>query len=201
MQHKYKIAIFLFALLAAAGIIAFRTLPANSAKNNASYGTMSIYLNRGIFLNAPINFTFGKTTFEAVLFSGEAIQAEPNLGEYVESLDKLNVIAANNDVVIVFIPGPGNVPIDEKTKAAIHEIQRDFKRGNTTTGLYTLWHDSYEYSEISKQTKTPAIVVARNGKGTVTMSGSNVNTYMLFQAYLKASAEDCCEFITPNCCN
>jgi hypothetical protein len=116
-------------------------------------------------------------------------------------LSELNIVDIDNDVVIIYIPNSKNDLIDDKTKAAILNFQQDLARSKTETGLYTLWYETQDYSEIVRQTRIPAIVVARKGKGTVTMYGDNVNEYMLFQAYLRVANENCCEYFTPNCCN
>ena len=63
-----------------------------------------------------------------------------------------------------------------------------------------LWHDSSDYLELATQIKTPVIVVARNGRGTVTMPGSDITEALLLQAYLQAATEGCCEFVAPGCC-
>jgi len=208
---KGKVIICLVVFLAVFGIITYRTvyansnngtIPNNGNSNIQSFGTIRSINRLNLFPgNAmAVNFSLGQPVTESPLIKGNTIQSEQNIGEYVVSLDEINFIAANNDGVIVYIPASGNVPVDGTTKDAILEIQRDLKRGNNTVGLFTLWHNSEEYSKIAEQTKLPAIVIARNGKGTVTLSGSNVNSYMLYQSYLKAAAEDCCEYFIPNCC-
>ena len=196
-----KVLLCLAVLLTASVIIAYRTVSANNS-NIPPYGTTRPLnmLNLYPFNTVAVNFFFGQPVPENTPIKGATIHATPNLGEYVESLDELNIVAADNDGVIVFIPASGNIPVDDVTKNAAFEIQQDLKRSKTTIGLYTLWHDSADYSKIAEQTKLPAIIFARNGKGTVTLSGNNVNIFMLLQSYLKAAAEGCCEFFVPNCC-
>ena len=208
-----KALLCLAVLLAAFSIIAYRTVSASSIgitssgeipinSNIQSYGAIRPLnmLNRIPNNTMPVSFTFGQPVSENIAPRGNTILATPNLGEYVESLDELNIVALDSDGVIIFIPASGNVLVDDTTKKAVFEIQRDLKRSKTTIGLYTLWFDSPDYLKIAGQTKLPAIIIARNGKGTVTLSGSNVNTFMLLQSYLKAAVEDCCEYFVPNCC-
>ena len=197
-RKTLRVAICLIVLLAAVSIIAYKIMNDSSNSNN-SFSQRRMY-PAFPFPNSAVNFAFGQPASENTSPLGNAIQAEQNLGEYVESFDELNLVAADNDVVFVFIPGAGNTLIDDKTKTAIFEIKKDLERSNTKIGLYTLWCDSQEYLEITEKIKMPAIVVARNGKGTITMSGSNVNESMLLQAYLKAATEGCCEYYTPGCC-
>jgi hypothetical protein len=196
-----KVIICLLVLFATVGIITYKTLhTVNFGNINVNTGNKIVYFNMPVF-DTPIAFTLGRPVLDVLPSKDNTIQADQNLGRYVESLEELNIVAINNDVVIVYIPDSKNALIDNKTKAAILEFQRDSTRGKTTTGLYTLWYESQDYSEIVRQTKTPAIVVAQRGKGTVTMSGNNVNEYMLVQAYQKVANENCCEYYTPNCCN
>jgi hypothetical protein len=198
MKKITKVIIFLVVFLTAAGIVAFKVKGTNSI--NFISNSNSIAYMRTFSFDNPVKFAFGQSASKTTLTDTDAIEAVQNLGEYVSSLDELNIIAINNDAVFIFIPGPENVLVDDKTKEAVFGIQNSLKRGNTTIGLYTLWYDSTAYSEIAKQTKLPAIVIARKGKGTITIPGTDVNEYVLLQAYRKAEAEGCCEFYSLGCC-
>jgi len=186
-RKKVKLIICLIILLIAAGIITYRIIRANN--------------NSTIVSNGIINFTFGQPVSDITLPSGSTVKAERNLGEYIRSLNELNLVAIDNDSVFVFIPDSENALPDDTTRDILFEVQQDFKRrSDTMIGLYTLWYDSEDYSEIAKQVELPAIVVARKDKGTVIIPGCNVTEYMLLQAYLDAATGDCCDIILPNCC-
>jgi len=198
-----KIIISLVVLLAVVSIVTYKMTAKPDIKNSKSfYVAPKNFINSRFFPygSVAVDFTLGKPSLETTTANGNTIQAEQNLGSYVVSLDELNIIAADSDVVFVFIPGPGNSLIDDTTKNAIFEIHDGLKKSNATIGLYTLWYDSPDYLKIVKQTKIPAIIIARNGKGTITLPGSNINEYMLFQAYLKAATMGCCEYYVPGCC-
>jgi len=203
-RNSGKTPIFIIAMLAVIGIIAYRITEKPGGNNNikSSFILPYIYINNRFFSYgaAAVDFTLGQKAPKTTTVNGNTIQAEKNLGVYVETLDEINIIGANLDVAFIFIPGPDNELIDDNTKKAILEIQRGLEKSSTTAGLFTLWHDSLDYSEITKQTKTPAIIIARNGKGTITMPGSKLNEYMLYQAYLKAGTKGCCEYYVPGCC-
>jgi len=186
-QKIPKLIICLLILLAVISIVAYKTLNANNSN--------------GIISDGVVAFAFGQPASETPSSTGNTIQAERNFGEYVKSLEELNVVAIDNDVVFVFVPASSNVLIDDTTKATILKVQQDLQRGDAKIGRYTLWYDSPDYAEITKQVKMPAIIVARNGKGTVIISGSNTTEYMLFQAYIDAVTGECCEPSPTECCN
>jgi hypothetical protein len=193
-----KKALFLIILLATAGIIIYKTVWANtniSSTKNIAYSS----LNRFNF-TTPVSFAFGKPALETTSIMDAAIQENQNLGEYVGSLDELNIIAVDKEVVIIFIPGSGNDLIDDNTKDAILKFQQSLKKNRNDAGLYTLWCNSNEYSDIAKYVRLPAIIVARKDKGTITMPCININEYILYQAYQKAKVKGRCEYYTPNCC-
>jgi hypothetical protein len=193
-----KVLICLIVLLAVIGIIAYKKIWANT--NNATSKNIAYFsLNRFMF-NTPVDFTFGQPPLETTTPKGKEIQDEQNLGEYIVSLDELNLVAADKDVVFVFIPGSGNVLFDIDTKTAVLKIQQSLQRSRTTAGLYTLWCESPDYSKITELTRLPVIVVARKGRGTITMPVSNLNEYILFQAYQRAKVKGRCEYYIPNCC-
>jgi hypothetical protein len=189
-----KLLFCLVVLLAVVGIVAYRTMSAggNSSNDNIVLGYH--------VSNYAVDFAFGQPALETTTSTGHEIQAEQNLGEYVESLDELNIVAVENEAVLVFIPSSGNVLVDDTTKAAVFETQKELSRGNTTIGLYTLWCDSQEYSEIRQRVNTPAIIIAYKDKGTITMPGRNVTESKLLQAYLNAATKICCEYYSSNCC-
>ena len=201
--NKGKAAIIIVVLLAAISIITYKVTSKPDNNNSKAYlMSPNLLINNRFFSfgSSAIDFTLGQPALETTTVNGNTIQAEQNLGNYVASLDELNIVAADLDVVFIFIPGSENILIDDTTKDAILEIQQSLKKSNASIGLYTLWHDSPDYMQIIKQTKTPAIIIARNGRGTITMPGNKVNEYMLYQAYMKAATKGCCEYFVPGCC-
>jgi hypothetical protein len=164
-------------LLAVVGIVGYKTIYTSSAVSNDTAA-----------------FAFGKPALETSSPKGNTIKAEQKFGEYVESLDELNTVAVDKDAVFVFIPRSRYALVDDKTKTAIYEVQRYLKRSDVAIGLYTLSCDSPEYTEITKNTQLPAILLARKGASAVMISGSNVDEYKLLQAYLA-----CCD-TSSGCC-
>jgi hypothetical protein len=166
-------------LLAVVSIIAYRTIGAATGGNAAPNDTAAL--------------AFGQPSSATTLLNG-TVNAEENLGEYIGSLDELNMVAVNTDAVFVYIPASGNVLIDNTTKTNVIKFQQDLKNNNINAGLYTLWHDTPEYAEIARQVKLPIIFVANKGTGAVTIPGNNVNEYLLYQAF-----QACCD-PSPGCC-
>ena len=201
-QKIPKKIICLAVFMAAISIIAYRTL---SAKSDSGLEPSTPTRTLSMFNYIPevavaVNFAFGQPVLESVSYKGNTILAEQNLGVYVESLNELNIVAAGNDVIFILVPGEGNVSVDKTTKEALYDFQKNLKRNDLTSDFYTLWHDSPDYSEIAKQGKMPAIIVACNGAGTATIYGSGLSEYALFRAYRAAAFGDCCVISSSDCC-
>ena len=201
-RKPLKIILCLAVFIAAVSIIAYRMVSANRNGGIPSYGTtralsMLNFIPKDSF---AVNFIFGQPASESTSAKENTIQAQENLGAYVESLNELNIVAAGNDVIFVYVPNTGNVLVDKTTKEAFHDFQKNLKRNDLTSGLYTLWHDSPDYAEIAKQGKLPAIIVACYGAGTSTVYGSGVSEYTLFKAYQAAAFGDCCVISSSDCC-
>ena len=172
-----KVIICLVVLLAAISITAFRAVNAGNNSNNDT-----------------ATFGFGQSSFNPTLSKGNSFSAEQNLGEYLGSLADLNAVAMDNDTVFVYIPASGNVSIDNATKTAVIKFQQDLKNNNITAGLYTLWHESLEYTNIARQVELPIFFIASKGASAVTIPAKNVDEYTLYQAF-----QACCD-PSPGCC-
>jgi flagellar basal body-associated protein FliL len=175
-----KILICIIVLMVVAGIVAYRIISTNSKSKTVS--------------NVVTGFDFGQSSPNSAFSHDYIIQAENNLGDYLKSFEELNIVANSNDAVFVYIPDMGNVMVDGKTKSTISDVQRYLARSSIKIGLYTLWHDSPDYSTISMQCNTPAIVIALKGASAVAIPASNIDEYTLLKAF-----QTCCD-TSIGCC-
>jgi len=177
-RKPIKVVISLAVLLAVVSIIAYKILTANYPDNTvtSTFGSFLPFSGTAQNMNA-------------------AIQQQQNLGEYLESISDLNIIAFDNDTVFVYIPGLGNALIDDKAKETILNVQQYLKRDNIAVGLYTLSHNSPEYSDIAKHVKLPVLMVANKGSEAYVIPGNNIDEYTLLTVY-----QACCDS-SSDCCN
>jgi len=117
--------------------------------------------------------------------------AKSIIGEYLESLGALNQVALDEDVVFVYIPAKSDEPVSSKTNDAILAAQQTLGRNNIRLGLYTLPTSSPDYSSLSAQVQSPAILIAIKGKGMSAVSGDVTETKLL-QAYTAAASAGGC---------
>ena len=171
-----KMVICLVVLLAAVSIVAFKVTTTSGSSSDAAA------------------FDFGKAASAFMSSEGNNTQAKLNFGEYLGSFSELNTVAINNDVVFVFIPASGNDLIDDTTRAAVVEAQQILINNNNTVGLYTLSHDSTDYSRFANQVELPVIFVARKGASAALAPARNVSANTLLQSYLA-----CCD-TSSGCC-
>lgn len=120
-----------------------------------------------------------------------AAKTGQKIGEYLESLSTLNEVALNQDAVFIFIPAQKSETADGQTSTAVLAAQQTLKRNNITLGLYTLPVNSSDYSGISAQVQTPAVLVASKGRGMAAVSGEVTETKLL-QAYMTSSSVGGC---------
>ena len=120
-----------------------------------------------------------------------AAKTGQKIGEYLESLSTLNKVALNQDAVFIFIPAQKSETADGQTSTAVLAAQQTLKRNNITLGLYTLPVNSSDYSGISAQVQTPAVLVASKGRGMAAVSGEVTETKLL-QAYMTSSSAGGC---------
>ena len=112
------------------------------------------------------------------------------MGANLGSLNDLNKVAMGQDAVFIFIPGPKDESPGEGTSSAVQAARKSIEAKNISLGLYTLSTGSPDYSAISKQAQTPAIVVATKGRGMTVVSGDVTETKLL-QAYVASSSASC----------
>ena len=171
-----KAIICLVVLLAVISIVTYKVTSTSASSNDA------------------MAFDFGQMVSETAPSEGGLPQAGQNLGEYLETLNELNTVALDNDVVFVFIPDSGNILADSTTKAAITEAKQTLEDSKIKVGLYTLSCDSPDYSAIAGQVELPIVFVSRKDASATTIPGSEVNVDALLQAYLA-----CCD-TSSGCC-
>lgn len=128
----------------------------------------------------------------------DTIQISRKIGESLDSLSSLNKVALNQDTVFVFIPAAKNEFADDATKNAVIAAQRTLKSKNIILGLYTLPASSSDYSGISAQVQTPAILIATKGKGMSAVSGEITETKLL-QAYMSSTRAGGCGPASSGC--
>jgi hypothetical protein len=119
-------------------------------------------------------------------------QASPKiLGTYIDSISQINFATLKQDVAFIFIPAKNSVDIAEKTKTAALNVQKALNAKNIKASLYTLNPTSADYTSISSQTATPAILVVYKDGSKKSVTG-NINETTLLQAYVAASLAGGC---------
>ncbi len=186
--RQTKIVVSLIVLLAVAGIFLYKAL---AAKDSASNNTAAKNGSAFAFAQPPPSATPGANSQSSGAATPDAAKAGQKVGENLESLSALNKVAVNQDAVFVFIPAPRNDLADDKTNAAVLAAQRTLKSSKITLGLYTLPNSAPDYSTISAQVQTPAILVASKGKGMAAVSG-DVTEEKLLQAFMASSKAGGC---------
>jgi hypothetical protein len=216
-----KVVITFFILLAIVGILVYKIPDAGrAAANDASSGgaeTFSLAQTGGEAIsdkevkpgdNAEVQKTNINSVTETPPNNSDITHAQPEtkeiveqhtltsdemIGEFLDSFSDLNRVALSLNTVFIFIPNEKNDPISPKAKKAVLAAQKDLKAKKVTLGLYTLRINSRDYPVISKQIKTPAILIATKGRGQSTVSG-DVTKDKILQAYVASSSAGsaCC---------
>jgi len=179
VKRIHKIIICLVVLIAAVSIVTFRTVEANGSNTESDAAV----------------YTLGQLAAVVTPHVEDVAQPEQILGEYLESLDDLNSVAVEKDVVFVFIPAFDNDMVAEETKKAIDEAQEIFAGNDITLGLYTMSYDSTDYAEIvAAKIELPVVFVLTKGTGSIILPGRDIDVNMLLQAYLACcdSSSGCC---------
>jgi hypothetical protein len=185
-----KMAISLLVLLAVGGVLIYKASSARqTASNDMATGSASVF---AVAQAAPeaVPGTAAQPTAQSGPIA-QPSQASGKFGEYLQALSDLNKVALNQDAVFIFIPGAKNEPVQDPTNAALLAAQKTLRSNNITLGLYTLRTSSPDYSAISRQVQTPAILVASKGKGMAAVSGDVTETKLL-QAFVASSSAGGC---------
>lgn len=175
-----KAAISLVVLIAVIGVLVFK------ASNAKSFSAKSLD-----FSNAQTGPAAMLGADAQASKSVESSTAGQKIGESLESLKLLNKVALSQDAVFIYIPAKSDEPAASKTNDAILAAQKALKAKNIALGLYTLPVSSSDYSAISAQVQSPAILVACKGKGMVAVSGDVTETKLL-QAFTASSRAGGC---------
>ena len=179
-QKKTKVIFCVAVLLAVISIVAFKVIGSDS--------------NNAIAANDNAPFKFEQTTLITTSPVVDSVQAAQILGNRLESLNELNTIAVDNDVLFVFIPDPENAIVDDTTIAAFTEALQVLTDNDIAAGLYTLPYDAPDYPGVSGQVELPVILVATKDTGALLIPGINVSANTLLQAFLA-----CCD-TSSGCC-
>jgi len=121
-------------------------------------------------------------------------QPENAFIENLESLNALNTVAIDADVVFIFIPGMESSIADDATNASALAAQQSLSNNNIISRLYILPSNSSDYLIISEQVQTPAVLVAIKGGGIAVVPCDKISEEMLLQAFLSCcdSGSGCC---------
>lgn len=186
-NKKMKVVLSLIVLLAVGGILAYKAF---NPKQNTPYG-ITAKDNSGFAVAQTASKAEPKAVSISEKSNDQKTESGKKIGEYLESLKALNNVALNQDTVFIFIPAATSELADEKTNEAVLAAQQTLKAKNITVGLYTLPSTSPDYSAISAQVKSPAILVASKGRGMGAVSGEVTETKLL-QAYMASSRAGGC---------
>ena len=118
----------------------------------------------------------------------------------LESLNALNAVAMDKDLVFIFVPGSDNDAADDKTNAAVLSAQQSLKTQNVNAGLFNLPQNSPDYPIIAGQIHRllgkppPAVLVAVKGGGLTVVPCNDITEENLLYAYLSCceSGSSCC---------
>lgn len=177
-NRKMKVAVSLVALLAVAGILAYKASTAKSsppscgpATGNATFFTDA----QAVVAATPDNA--GKIT------APNDKPADQKIWAGLESLATLNQVAGAQDAVFIFVPAKKGEAADAKTNAAAVAAQQALKAQNIILGLYALTSSSPDYTVISAKVQPPAMLVMSKGKGMTAVTGE-MSESKLLQAYV-----------------
>jgi len=176
---KAKVVVCLVALLAVVGIIAYKVL------GGRREGTANCAANGEAGFNVP-------PTMKAE--SGKAAaskEGDAGIGKYLKSMDELNTVAIDQDAVFIFVPAIEAAMPSDATRTAVLSVQKTLSAKDTKVGLYTLQAMSADHSQIARQVKLPAVLVACKGRGMGVVSGEVTETKLL-QAYMASSQAGGC---------
>ena len=208
-SRKMKAGVSLIVLLAVAAIFAYKMSSAKqdasnniAAKGGSAFAVAQAAPNAmpGVEDQSSSVAVENKTAESAVpqdkptvenATAPESAKRGEKIGEYLASLGELNKVALNQDAVFVYIPAKNNEPVSSKTNDAVLAAQKALKSNKITLGLYTLSTSSPDYSGISAQVQSPAILVAIKGKGMAAVSGDVTETKLL-QAFTASSRAGGC---------
>jgi len=177
----------LIVLLAVAGIFIYKTV---AAKDNTANNTVAKDSAAFGFAEPSPNAVPEAATQSSATATPDTAKAGQRVGEYLESLSALNDVAADQDVVFIFVPAPKGELADDKTNTAVLAAQRTLKSNKIKLGLYTLPTRSPDYATISAQVQAPAILVASKGGGMAAVAGDVTETKLL-QAFMATSRAGC----------
>jgi hypothetical protein len=138
---------------------------------------------------AGLNTTKTKNAIHMV--KNNKVSSPKILGQYIDSMSQLNMVALKQDAVFIFIPAKNNMNISDKARSAALDAQRALSAKNIKVGLYTLKPTSPDYVSVSSQATPPAILVVYKDGSRKAVSGE-INETSILQAYVAASLAGNC---------
>ena len=158
-------------LFAAAALVARAMVKDNSASAVPGFAALT---------------TTNETTSPAAHDTNDASMVVKEIG----AISDLNAVAADIDMVFIFLPGKtdtsGEAPTSQMIGAA-----RTIQSKGLKTGLFTLKTDSLDYKQITAQETAPGVLAMVKGRGMKAVSGEITET-KLVQAFVAASSAGGC---------
>jgi hypothetical protein len=181
-NKKMKMAVFLLVILAACGVIFYKTAIAKTeappaGKNTAFSASAG---NQGTAADFQAQKTWA--------------------GEPLDSMMSLNNKAVNKNAVFICIPAPKDGTIKKETVDAINEAIRNLKSHGINAGLYTLKPGSLDYAEATSKTPPPDVIVISRGGGAIMVAGKLTETNLM-QAYVASTRSGGCGSSCGGKCN
>ena len=124
-------------------------------------------------------------------------EAEPIIGTAIGTFSELNLLAAETDAILMFLPGKeGTSRI--LPSASMKDAARTIEGKGLKCGLFTLKAGSPDYDKIATQMPTPGVLAMVKGRGMSAVSG-DITELKLVQAFLAASSSGGCGSAPGGC--
>jgi len=176
-------------LLLACGIVAYKVMASKPAPKAAE--TTGFAVSASSKAN-ELDLPNTQAKVSAAKVEKTAAEEKACLGVQLGSLGALNNVAMSQDAVFILIPAEKDKAVNPEIAKAVSAAQATLKSKSVNVGIYTLATSAPDYSAITEQVSTPAILVASKGRGMGTVSGE-VTEAKLLQAYVASSrASGCC---------
>ena len=182
-NKKLKAVICLIVLLAVCGILVYK---AKGAKQITSTVTETGFA--APLANEAVPPAVDK---QEPAVKPAAVESNKRIGGFLDSLGSLNKVAADQDVVFVFVPAKGSDTADKKTVDAIMSAEQKLKSNGVRIGLYTLQPGSPDHTDLAAQLNSQGMLVMSKGRGMGSVSGEITETKIL-QAYVTSSRAGGC---------
>ncbi len=191
-----KLVLSLSVVTAAAGILVYKNIKAEDSVSSGAADTESTFSAEQKSSGLNGNKSAQSATAESADQSGNTKNGDSDTKvtdvEWltIKALSDLNIVAANQDAVFIYIPESDGDAIAANSLKAVMSAKASMKSKDINLGLYTLPASSPDYSGIAAQNQPPAILVASKGGGMAPVSGE-VSETKLLQAYMATKSSGC----------